>query len=335
MGSHPDHIRPKVAVIIPCYRVTKHILGVIAGIGEDVDMIFVIDDACPDESGRLVETTVRDPRVRVVFLAENQGVGGAVLAGYRHAIGQGAEIMVKIDGDGQMDPALLGHFVRPIAEGRADYTKGNRFFLIESLKAMPAIRIFGNAGLSFLSKISSGYWHIFDPTNGYTAIHANVAAILPYDKIDRRYFFETDMLFRLNTLRSVVLDIPMVAHYGEEVSNLNILAELPRFFVKNLKNIAKRLFYNYFLRDFSVASIELILGVISVTFGVVYGLDAWSYHSATMTFASSGTVMLAGLPVIVGTQLVLSFLNYDMSNQPREPIHPKLSPPVREPQSSH
>ena len=322
-----DRQAQKIAVIIPCYKVTRHILDVIARIGPEADLIVVVDDFCPEGSGRLVESTATDPRVRVVFLPENRGVGGAVLAGYQQAMRLGAEIMVKIDGDGQMDPALLPYFVRPIAEGRADYTKGNRFFQIENLRTMPPVRVFGNACLSFISKISTGYWQLFDPTNGYTAIHANVAAILPYDKIDQRFFFETDILFRLNAIRAVVLDIPMAAHYDGEESNLRILNEMPRFLFKNINNSIKRLFYNYYLRNFSVASIELIISIISIAFGAGYGAYAWSDHWSTMTYASSGTVMLAGLPIIIGTQLGLSFLNFDVSNLPRDPIHPYLAPP--------
>ena len=144
------------------------------------------------------------------------------MTGYRVALDDGMDIMVKIDGDGQMAPELLPDFVAPILAGEADYTKGNRFFDLEQVSQMPTVRLLGNAVLSFFNKISSGYWNLFDPTNGYTAIHRDVAACLPFGRISRRYFFESDMLFRLNTLRAVVVDIPMHASYGDEVSNLRI-----------------------------------------------------------------------------------------------------------------
>src|SRR5690606_32052229 len=135
--------------------------------------------------------------------------------------------------------ALLPALVAPILAGDADYTKGNRFFDLAQIGRMPPIRIIGNAILSFMSKLSCGYWDMFDPTNGYTAIHARMARILPFEKISRRYFFETDILFRLNTFRAVVVDVPMDARYGEEVSGLRISRILGEFLFKHLRNLSK------------------------------------------------------------------------------------------------
>lgn len=244
-----------IAVVIPCFKVAAHIEDLLASIGGEVQAIFVVDDCCPENSGRLVEARCTDRRVRVIYHSENQGVGGAVLSGYRAAIAAGADVIIKLDGDGQMAPALVPAFVAPIIRGEADYAKGNRFFEIETVRQMPTVRLLGNTGLSFLTKLSSGYWNLFDPTNGYTAISARVAARLPMGKISKRYFFESDMLFRLNTMRAVVVDIPMFATYGEEHSNLKVSRELPRFFFSNLRNFGKRIFYNYFLRNFSFASL--------------------------------------------------------------------------------
>ncbi len=307
----------KVAVVIPCYKVKRHVLKVLAAIGPEVDAIFVVDDCCPEGSGLYVRNECRDERVQVLFNEKNQGVGGATLAGYGEALKQGAEIIVKIDGDGQMDPTLIPDFVRPIEEGCADYAKGNRFYSIEGLQQMPVIRLIGNSVLSFMSKLSSGYWNVFDPTNGYTAISRCVAARLPFDKIARRYFFESDILLRLNVLRAVVLDIPMAARYGDEVSNLRISGIIPEFIIKYTMNGLKRLFYNYYLRDFSVASIEILLGVCALLFGVVFGARMWYVSIATGVTASSGTVMLAALPTLVGIQLILAFLSYDVGSVPK------------------
>ena len=201
----------RIAVVIPCHRVRDRVAGVIQSIGPEVSAIFVVDDGCPEDTGGFVEREVADARVTVLRHEQNQGVGAAVMTGYRAAIADSAGIIVKIDGDGQMDPADLPALVAPILEGSADYTKGNRFTELGHLPTMPAIRIVGNAVLSFLTKFSSGYWDIFDPTNGYTAIHASVAARLPFAKIAPRYFFESDMLFRLGLLRAVVRDVPMPA----------------------------------------------------------------------------------------------------------------------------
>lgn len=314
-------MKSKIAVVIPCYAVSAHICDLIQKIGNDVDTIFVIDDCCPEKSGSLVESSCTDPRVRVIYHATNQGVGGAVLTGYWAAIEAGAEVIVKLDGDGQMDPGLIPDFVAPIMAGEADYTKGNRFFDLEEIRAMPKARLFGNAVLSFMTKLSSGYWDLFDPTNGYTAIHADVARHLPVEKISRRYFFETDMLFRLNTLRAVVVDVPMDAKYGDEVSNLKISKVVGEFLVKHVRNFVKRIFYNYYLRDMSLASIELPLGILLFTSGCGFGIYHWINSLKQGVATPAGTVMLAALPILMGAQLVLAFLGYDIANVPRRPFH--------------
>jgi dolichol-phosphate mannosyltransferase len=313
-----------IAVVIPSFRVRRHILDVIGRIGPEVAAIYVVDDRCPEESGRFVSEQCTDPRVRVVFHAENQGVGGAVMSGYQSAIADGHDILVKVDGDGQMDPSLIPAIVSPLLAGEADYTKGNRFYHLDEIHKMPTIRLFGNAALSFMSKISTGYWSVFDPTNGYTAIHAKVASHLPMEKISKRYFFETDMLFRLNTLRAAVVDVPMDAVYGDEESNLKISKILPEFLAKHLRNTLKRIFYNYYLRDMSIASLQLPLGILLMTFGTFFGLMHWIQSSSANIPTTAGTVMLAALPVLAGMHLLLAFLSTDVSNQPQRPIHKLL-----------
>ena len=310
-----------VAVVIPSYRVRSHILQVIDLIGPEVSRIYVVDDFCPENSGQFVLDECRDDRVSVITLSQNQGVGGAVMTGYKAAIDDGMDIVVKVDGDGQMDPALIPEFIRPIVEGEADYTKGNRFYDLELIRQMPGVRLFGNAVLSFMAKLSTGYWNLFDPTNGYTAIHVDVARRLPFEKISRRYFFETDILFRLNSLRAVVVDVPMAARYGDETSGLKIRKIVGEFLLKHCRNFFKRIFYNYYLRDMSLASIELPVGVFMIVLGGGFGVYKWFESVVSNTSASAGTVMLAALPVIVGIQFILSFLNYDIGSVPRRSIH--------------
>jgi glycosyltransferase involved in cell wall biosynthesis len=317
-----------IAVVIPCYRVTGHILSVIERIGAEVSKVYVVDDKCPDLSGQFVLQKCRDPRVVVVFNEVNLGVGGAVMAGYRRAIADGADVIVKIDGDGQMDPAMLMRFVRPIVKGQADYSKGNRFYDLSRILQMPKIRLFGNAVLSFMAKLSTGYWGLFDPTNGYTAISARIAVHLPLEKISERYFFETDILFRLNTLRGVVVDIPMHAHYADEKSSLKISKVLTEFVFKHSQNTLKRIFYNYFLRDMNIASFELIVGLLMVGFGLVYGGYHWVESSARSAATPTGIIMLATLPIIVGFQLLLAFLAFDMANVPHRSVSADLSDPL-------
>ena len=318
--------KPAIAVVIPSYRVTRHILGVIASMGPEVSRIYVVDDKCPDGSGALVRSSCADPRVRVIEHAENQGVGGAVMSGYKAAIEEGIEVIVKVDGDGQMDPRLLPLFVAPILDGQADYTKGNRFFDLEQIGAMPPMRLFGNAVLSLMTKLSSGYWDLFDPTNGYTAIHADAARHLPFNKISRRYFFETDMLFRLNTLQAVVADVPMDASYGDEVSNLKISKIVTEFLLKHVRNFGKRILYNYYLRNMSLASIELPVGLVLFFSGLVYGAVQWVESSRAGVETPAGTVMLAALPVLMGLQLLLAFLSNDIASVPKRPLHKKTRP---------
>jgi dolichol-phosphate mannosyltransferase len=314
----------KLAVVIPCYKVRDHVLAVIAKIGPEVDCVFVVDDACPDGSGHLVETDAQDPRVKIIRNPSNLGVGGAVIAGYLAALEAGCDVIVKLDGDGQMDPSLIPNFVNPILSGEADYTKGNRFFRLEGIGAMPGLRIFGNAALSFMAKFSTGYWNLFDPTNGYTAIHAKIVHCLPLEKVSKRYFFETDMLFRLNSVGAVVLDIPMDAKYGDEVSNLKIGSVWGEFMAKHLKNAVKRIFYNYYLRDMSAASIELPLGLLLMVFGISYGAVHWFNGVSHDVATPAGTVMLAALPTLLGAQLLIGFLNFDVANVPSRPLYPRL-----------
>lgn len=315
---------PKIAVVIPCYKAREHVSDVIKGIADDVWRIYVVDDCCPDGTGNHVKTSAEDPRVRVIFNTENLGVGGAVLAGYQTAIADGADVIVKIDGDGQMDPGMIPRFTAPILKGQADYTKGNRFYDLANISRMPAARLFGNAVLSFMAKLSTGYWNIFDPTNGYTAIHAKVAAFLPQDKISRRYFFETDMLFRLNTIRAVVVDIPMDAMYGSERSHLKISGILGEFLAKHTNNLMKRIFYNYFLRDMTLASVELVVGGGLFLFGLIFGGAHWIRSLSIHASTPLGTIMIAAMSLLVGIQLILAFLGFDILNVPKRPIHDDL-----------
>jgi glycosyltransferase involved in cell wall biosynthesis len=316
--------RTGVAVVIPCYKVASHIDGVIAAIGPEVDWIYCVDDACPSGSGDYIARNITDPRVVLLRNAKNQGVGGAVMHGYRRAVDDGASVMVKIDGDGQMDPALLGAFVAPILAGDADYTKGNRFFDLREIKSMPLVRRIGNLGLSFMAKASSGYWDIFDPTNGYTAIHAEVAKRLPFESISQRYFFETDILFRLNTLRAVVLDIPMDARYGDETSGLSASKVIGEFFVKHLRNFSKRILYSYYLRDMSLASLELVAAVAMLGFGSVFGGWHWWNAIAHGTATPVGTIMITPVLLVTGLQLLLAFVGYAIASTPRQALHPRL-----------
>ena len=314
----------KLAVVIPCYKVKDSILAVIKSVGPEVSKIYVIDDACPDETGAHVKRYARDKRVVVITHSENRGVGGAVLAGYKQALLDGAEIVVKLDGDGQMNGTEISRLIRPIEQGLADYVKGNRFDTLESLEQMPRVRIFGNAALSFLSKFSSGYWNITDPTNGFTAIHRSILKDLPLGKVNKGYFFESDMLFRLSVMKAVVQDMPMKATYGEEKSNLKIRRVLPTFLYRHFVNFHKRVFYTYYLREINIASLELPVGAMSFIGGLVFGFKKL-FESYDGEVTTSGEVMLAAVPIILGLQLLLAFLSYDITNMPKVPRQSQVS----------
>jgi glycosyltransferase involved in cell wall biosynthesis len=310
----------KIAVVLPCYKSKRHVLDVIARIGPEVFLIVAVDDSCPMGTGTHIRANCSDPRVVVVDNETRLGVGGAVIHGYRVASGRGAEIIVKIDSDGQMDPALLPMIVHPIIERLADYTKGNRFHNVADIRSMPAIRLLGNATLSFLTKLSSGYWTIFDPTNGYTAIHRVALEMIPLDDLDRGFFFESDMLFRLYLAGAVILDVPFRATYGDEESNLQIGQVLLPFLFKNIRNLFKRIFYRYFLRDVNLGSLELALGTLLLLFGMTFGVTKWLSAAAEGVSATAGTVMLAGLSTLVGVQMILGFFAFDLTASPRVPL---------------
>lgn len=313
-----------VWLVVPCYKVTGHILRVIRRTPAWFEGIVCVDDACPDKSGDFIEANNTDPRVVVVRLPKNQGVGGAVLAGYAEAANRGARVMVKVDGDDQMDLGYAAQLVAPILLGEADYAKGNRFTSISHLTTMPTVRVLGNAALSFAAKVSTGYWNIFDPTNGYTALEANVARLVMEKRVSRRFFFETDLLYHLGTLRAVVRDVPMPARYADEVSNIRIQAIVGPFALKHLRNFAQRVVGQYFVRDFNAASVELLFGLLFSLFGIGYALS-YMANRVPGQAASAGVVMLAALPVILGAQFLLQAMNYDVLNVPNRPIHPYLN----------
>ena len=308
----------RIAVVIPCYKVESHLANVLSRIGAEVSAIYCVIDACPTGSGEVaLKSQSLDTRIQVIHLEHNSGVGHAFMTGARKALEDGMEIIVKLDGDGQMPPEKIPTLVKPLLLGEADFAKGNRFFHLEDLQSMPLVRMIGNAGLSFFSKLSTGYWNLFDPTNGFIAMNADTANRIPWDKIHRRYFFESDLLFRLYTLRAIVVDVPMKSHYADERSNLSIVQAAIEFPVYHFRNFVKRVFYCYFLREFNIASMNLLLSIGLMGFGVSFGLVNWIRGYELNRLASAGTVMFAALPLILGWQALLSFFAFDVGNVPK------------------
>ena len=329
-GTPPTRPGPALAVVVPAYRTERHIRGVLATIPPEVSLVVVVDDRSPDGTAAIVEELGRsDDRIVLHRHERNQGVGGAVTSGYRIALERGARIIVKMDGDGQMDPGYLGRLVDPIVRGRADYTKGNRFLHAAELGSMPPARRIGNLALSFLTKIASGYWNVFDPTNGYTAIHAEALGALDTDRLGKRYFFETSMLIELGVAGAVVQDVAIPARYGDERSSLSITKTLWEFPPKLVRGCLRRIWSQHFLRDFTVQALLLSAGVAMVAAGGAWGLAWWWRSWRTGIPASTGTVMLAVLPLILGVQCLLQSLVLDLQAVPRVPLQRRAAPRER------
>ena len=312
----------RLAVVIPAFLAEAHIVDVLRGIPDYVSWIIVVDDCSPDNISVIVEEVARrDPRIRLVRHEVNQGVGGAVLTGYHEACRLGAEIIVKMDSDGQMDPRYLPALIDPIVRGHADYTKGNRYVHARQLRSMPFVRRIGNLGLSFLTKLASGYWSLFDPTNGYTAIHADLIPMMDEEGIGKRYFFESSMLFELGLLRAVIRDVYIPAKYGDQTSHLSEFAILMEFPQRLLRRFLRRLWIQYFVRDFSIALLYLIAGPVLLLPGAAFGAVHW-YSSAQQGVATpTGTVMLAVLPIAMGLQFLLQAVGLDIQSQPSQCMH--------------
>lgn len=308
----------KIGVVIPAYKVKEFIKDLLASIPPAIDIIIVVDDKCPEASGKEAER-VPDDRINVIYHEHNTGVGGAVFSGYKKAMEAGCDIVIKIDGDGQMDPGYIPDLTAPLIDDKADYSKGNRFMDFKALKKMPKIRLFGNSILSFLLKMASGYWNIIDPTNGYTAIHRRALEKLDPNKISKRFFFESDMLINLNMIDAVVMDISIPARYGNEKSSLSVLKIAFQFPPRLLKGFIKRIFLKYFIYDFNMASVYLILGLPMFLFGVLYGMIEWVDSLVGGTARTAGTIMLIALPIIVSFQMLLQAINIDINSVPRRP----------------
>jgi dolichol-phosphate mannosyltransferase len=320
-----------IAVVIPAFHAEKHIEGVLRSIPSWVRTIIVVDDCSPDQTGSLARRIgEEDARISVVTHGVNQGVGGAMRTGYQAALDRAADIVVKMDGDGQMDPAALPVLIWPILKGKADYAKGNRFWDLAALRNMPLVRRFGNTALSFMCKMVTGYWATMDPTNGYTAIHRTALASLPLSSIASTYFFECSMLINLNIIGAVVADVPMKARYGLETSSLSIRRTLLEFPPKLFLGYVRRLVVKKVLYDFAIDVLYLTAGVPFLLFGIVFGLLKWLHFFRLGVPAPAGTIMLAALPVILGFQLVLNAIIFDFMSVPSKPLSESANAPTSE-----
>jgi dolichol-phosphate mannosyltransferase len=304
-----------VAIVIPCYRVESHIADVIQSIPPRYQMIVCVDDASPDATAAAIEA-LNDPRVTLVRHPKNRGVGGAMKTGYTEALRRGAGICVKMDGDGQMSAEDLDDLVAPLLAGDAEYAKGNRFVDLKALRSMPGTRLFGNAFLSFASKLACGYWNMLDVNNGYTAVTSGLLRRMDFAMVNERYFFETSVLIELNILRAAVADVEMPARYGDEHSSLRISRVATTFPPLLMRGLLRRFYWRYLIEDFGVVSICVLMGLPLLFFGAVYGIWNWADTIRTGIPATAGTVFVAALPIILGTQLLLAAVLLDVISSP-------------------
>ncbi len=306
----------RVFVVIPCYNVEGQIARVLDEIPEYVDGIVAVDDASPDRTYDVLATS-SDARLDIVRHEQNRGVGGAMITGFTRAAELGAEIMVKVDGDGQMDTTYLPLLLDPLVNHQYAYAKGNRLVDRKALSSMPRLRIFGNFVLTFLTKLASGYWHIMDPQNGFVAIDVTTWKLLDHGRVYRGYFFENDMLVNLNLFNAPVKDVPMPARYGDELSSMKLRNVIPTFSWLLIDRTIYRFVTKYMLRDFSPIALFVLTGLPLFIWGAAFGAVTWIVNAQHGVVTTTGAVMLSVLPLLVGFQLLLQALVLDIQEAPR------------------
>jgi glycosyltransferase involved in cell wall biosynthesis len=300
-----------VAAVVPAYKEEKLVGKVIRTMPSFVDRIIVVDDCSPDDTSAAARA-VGDPRLDLIEHEVNTGVGGAVVTGYQRALETGADIAVVMAGDAQMDPDYLPDLLRPVAGGRVDMTKANRFFSTNSFEGMPRHRVFGNVALSMLNKFASGYWHLFDPQNGYVAVSREALEAIPLHRISSGYSLENSMLIEMNIVGARVVDIPVPAIYGEEVSSISLGKVIPALVALLLRGFWSRIIRKYVVWSFSPIALFLLSGIALVLFGLLVSI--WVVvQTVGPSEASPGSVLLAVAPILAGIQLLVSGLAMDVA----------------------
>ncbi|WP_069385635.1 glycosyltransferase family 2 protein [Cellulosimicrobium cellulans] len=307
----------RIAAVVPAYREEAMISTVITTMPDFVDDIVVVDDCSPDATSDVVRS-LADPRVTLIRHEVNKGVGGAIITGHRKAIELGADVNVIMAGDAQMDPAYLPDLLDPVTSGGYGFAKANRFFRPDSYKGMPGYRVFGNIVLSFMTKFASGYWHLFDPQNGYTAVRTSVLKKLTLERVAERYSFENDLLIHLNVAGTAAVDVPIPAVYGSEVSSIRLGKVVPELLSLLFRGYWYRIWYRYVLWSFSPVALLLFTGLLLTVVGILAGIwviaATWDSGPAT-----AGTVLLAVTPFILGVQMLVSSLQLDIQESPDTP----------------
>lgn len=305
----------KIAVVIPYYNAAKHIVSVLKKLPEMVTKVYIIDDCSPQVLPEVALSAFSN--VECIKNENNLGVGGATKIGFIKAMEDKMEFVVKVDADDQMDTTYIKDLIAPLVNGEASYAKGNRFRDFKALKKMPFTRKAGNLGLSFLTKAATGYWNNFDPTNGFFAIKTDTLKNIDFDEVANRYYFETSLIAQLYFQNIVIKDVTMPAIYEGEKSNMNVWKMPFVFFPKLISTFLKRLFKSYFVYDFNISSVYLLIGTPLFLFGLIYGIYTWWFYSSQAEFAPTGTIMLITLTSILGFQLLLQAVHYDITKAPK------------------
>ena len=305
----------KIVAIMPCYKNSEIAPSVARDVIRFVDKLICVDDYCPESTGENIRNSLKSEKIDFIFHESNKGIGGAMKSGFIYALKFSPEIVIKIDSDGQMDPILIPKLIEPLLEGTSELTKGNRFTNPKSIRKMPIIRIIGNIGLGFITKLSTGYWELFDPTNGYLAIRRNILEKINIDKIDDKFFFETDLLFRFGLADAMIVEMPTKVIYNNEISNLVPLKQVTYFIKKLFVCFIKRIFYQYFLFEINIGSFELFLTIIISSCAI--GWNIYSVVSGILLnkLSSPGTTAIGVILTISALQFMLAFINYDVTQR--------------------
>jgi glycosyltransferase involved in cell wall biosynthesis len=305
----------RVAVVVPAHNESRHVGDVVKAMPGLVDAVTVVDDGSIDDTFGVARAAA-DERTTVVRFEQNRGVGGAIVEGHRLAMEVGADVSVVIAGDGQMDPDYLPSLLDPIADSGYEFTKANRFFAIGSFDGMPRMRIVGNIVMSFLTKAASGYWHLFDPQNGYTAIHRSALERLPLKRLRERFEFENDLLIHMNIARVRATDVPIPARYGEEVSDLRLMRDVRRILTLLAVGFWRRIWWKYIVQSFSPVALLLLFGLALVAAGLAIGAFV-VVNSIGPPTASTATVLMSVAPLLTGIHLLVSALLLDIQDSQR------------------
>ena len=302
-----------VGVVVPAHDEEALIGETLGGIPGFVDRVVVVDDGSADGTAERARG-FGDPRVEVIVHDRNRGVGAAIVTGYRRALEHGLDVVCVMAGDNQMDPADLATLVQPVARGELDYAKANRLFTGQAWELIPRARYLGNAVLSMLTKIASGYWHVADSQSGYTAIGRPMLAQLDLDRVYTGYGFPNDLLVHLNVWNARVRDFPSRPVYGVgERSGIRYHRVVPRISWLLLRGFFWRLREKYVIRDFHPLVFFYAFGFLATLVGLVLGCVELGYRLAGNQ-VSVGTVVLIALLLISGSQLTLFAMWFDMES---------------------